>query len=256
VAHYFASDVHLRFDRPERNRRFANFLSRLKPDDALYVVGDLCDFSLAARRSATELLECDSLRALAEYRRSGGALAIMAGNHDRWLGSFYADHLGASIITEPHDLNAFGHRVRLVHGHLLGARRPWKAWMESRVFFEAFRRLPQPIADRLDRALTWRNERELLADEERHLRVFRHYAASCRGSADLVVIGHVHRPVDVVDDAPRLVVLGGWQRRSSFLKIDAVGASFHIEEDRAPGDGVPARAEPHLANSGRSIHEN
>src|SRR5262249_53329464 len=93
----------------------------------------------------------------------------------------------------------------------------------------SFSALPRPIADRLDRALTWRNERGLDADEERHLRVFQDYAAKCRGSADLVVIGHVHRPVDAAESSPRLVVLGGWQHRSSFLRVDATGARFAIE---------------------------
>ena len=31
VAHYFASDVHLRFDRPDHDRRFSAWLSRLDP---------------------------------------------------------------------------------------------------------------------------------------------------------------------------------------------------------------------------------
>jgi UDP-2,3-diacylglucosamine hydrolase len=242
VAHYFASDVHLRFDHPDRDRRFAAFLSRLLRDDALWIVGDLCDFAMGARHSAAELLRCESLRALAQFRRSGGALAIMAGNHDNWLGPFYANHLGATIIAEPYDLEAFGLRIRVVHGHRLGARRAWKAWMESRPFFDAFSRLPAPIADQLDRALTWRNERELDADEERHLRVFRDYAASCRGSADFVVIGHVHRPVDESNAIPRLVVLGGWQRRSSFLTVDASGAKFHIEDDRSVDPGARLQA--------------
>jgi UDP-2,3-diacylglucosamine hydrolase len=242
VAHYFASDVHLRFDHPERDRRFAAFLSRLNRDDALWIAGDLCDFSMAARHSAPELLRCESLGALAQFRREGGALAIMAGNHDIWLGPFYVDQLGASMIAEPYDLDSFGLRIRVVHGHRLGARRPWKAGMESQAFFEAFRRLPRPIAEQLDRALTWHNERELHADEERHLRVFREYAAACRESADLVVIGHVHRPVDEPRTTPRLIVLGGWQYRSSYLKVDASGAGFHIEDDRSHDPGPRLQA--------------
>jgi UDP-2,3-diacylglucosamine hydrolase len=242
VAHYFASDVHLRFDHPDRDRRFAAFLSRLTRDDALWIVGDLCDFAMGARHSAAQLLRCDSLRALAQFRRVGGALAIMTGNHDIWLAPFYAEQLGASVIAEPYDVESFGLRIRVVHGHLLGARRPWKAWMESRAFFEAFRRLPVPIAEQLDRALTRRNERELDADEERHLRVFREFAAACRGLADLVVIGHVHRPLDEPRTTPRLIVLGGWQHRSSYLKVDASGAQFHIEDDRSYDPGPRLQA--------------
>jgi UDP-2,3-diacylglucosamine hydrolase len=153
----------------------------------------------------------------------------MAGNHDEWLCSFYRDELGATVISEPHDITLYGRRLRVVHGHLLGARHAWKAWMESRAFFEAFSYLPGPIALTLDRVLAWRNARGLDADEERHLSVYRAYAEKLEGSADLVIFGHVHRPVDLALTNMRLIILGGWQRRSSFLKIDESGASFSIE---------------------------
>jgi UDP-2,3-diacylglucosamine hydrolase len=137
-----------------------------------------------------------------------------------------------------------------VHGHLLGARRSWKAAMESHAFFRAFGLLPGPFARPLDRVLIWKNERGLLADEERHLAVYRTYAASCRAVADLVVIGHVHRAVDEAPSRPRLIVLGGWQHRSSYLRIDEGGATFRVIPDgesttnrinaEAPASGPPA----------------
>src|SRR5262249_3664296 len=131
------------------------------------------------------------------------------------------------------------------HGHLLGARRLWKSWMESRPFFVGFGLLPRPIARTLDGVLTWRNERGLADDEERHLRVFRDYSAQCRDAADLVVIGHVHRPVDEAQICPRLIVLGGWQRGTSYLRIDDNGPTFHVEPIRdgsaSTQAGLPGR---------------
>ena len=70
----------------------------------------------------------------------------------------------------------------------------------------------------LDATLSWNNERKLLDDEERHLRVYRQYASRLQSSADLVIIGHVHRAVDEWQGVPRMIVLGGWQARSSYLK--------------------------------------
>jgi UDP-2,3-diacylglucosamine hydrolase len=241
VAHYFASDIHLRFDRPDRDRRFRTWLSRLSHDDSVIIVGDLCDFWMGSRRRDFDLNRCESLRGLAEFRREGGSLAIMAGNHDAWLCPFYQNELGAQILTEPYDMTLpFGGcpdhdlRLRLVHGHLLGARRPWKALMESRAFFEGFGHVPRPIARAMDHVLAWRNERGLEADERRHLRVYREYAAALRGSVDLVVIGHVHGPVDDAGTVPRLIVLGGWQHRTSYLRIDSTGAQFHVKRDDPP----------------------
>ncbi len=234
MAQYLASDVHLRADHPERDRRFRAWLGRLTPADDLIIVGDLCDFWMGARSSESQLAAYPSLADLAEFRRRGGSLAIMAGNHDEWLCPFYERVLGARIISEPHDMTVHGLRIRLVHGHRLGARRMWKAAMESRAFFRAFGRIPGPVAGLLDRALARKNERGLLEDEERHLKVYRSYASSCRDVADLVVIGHVHRPVNESGSDPRLIVLGGWQHRSSYLAIDQRGAHFHIIPDPSP----------------------
>jgi UDP-2,3-diacylglucosamine hydrolase len=244
VAYYFASDVHLRFDCPDRDRRFRDWLVRLNRDDSLVLGGDLCDFWMGARRAENELMRSESLQALAGFRRTGGALSIMPGNHDAWLCPFYESELGAQIIPEPYDVTTYGLRVRLVHGHLLGARRIWKSWMESRWFFEGFGYVPLPFARILDQALSWKNERGLKSDEERHLHVYRAYAALCRGAADLVVVGHVHRAVDDAQTEPRLIVLGGWQRRASYLKIDAAGADFQVEDDRGER---PLATSPNIA---------
>jgi UDP-2,3-diacylglucosamine hydrolase len=180
------------------------------------------------------MMACDGVRALADFRRRGGSLSIMAGNHDRWLCPLYERSLGASIVAEPLEVTALGLRLHLVHGHLLGARQKWKSWMESREFFSAFALLPSPVAGLLDRMLEKKNLSELERDEERHLAIYRQYAAARRGQAEIVVIGHVHRAVDDRESDPRLIVLGGWQHRSSFLRIDPAGASLHIVADEDP----------------------
>ena len=51
----------------------------------------------------------------------------MPGNHDAWLCPFYESELGARIVPDPCDLTVHGLRLHVVHGHLLGARRAWKA---------------------------------------------------------------------------------------------------------------------------------
>ncbi len=250
VAHFLASDVHLRSDRPDRDRRFSHWLSRLTPaDDALLIAGDLCDFWMASRQTERALIQTESLRALAEFQRGGGSLAIMPGNHDAWLCPFYQRELGAQIVPDPYDFTAYGLRLHIVHGHLLGARRAWKALMESHAFFSAFGHVPIPLARVLDSTLSKNNDRKLASDEERHLRVFRLYASKQNGLADLVVLGHVHRAVDDSQSSPRMIVLGGWQARSSFLKVDERGASFHVEQIRERPGETDAACRPHPAEA-------
>jgi len=240
VACYLASDVHLRIDRPERARRFARWVRRLEDDASLLIAGDLCDFWMVARQREPELIESDGLAALADFRARGGSLAIMAGNHDLWICPFYERVLGATLLSEPFDTTVHGLRLHVVHGHLLGARRRWKGWMESREFWTAFGQLPPPLAGLLGQLLERTNISGLAADERRHLAVFRDYAAKRRGLADLVVIGHVHRAVDDSGSEPRMIVLGGWQEQSSYLKIDSTGASFHVVADEHQENRSPA----------------
>jgi UDP-2,3-diacylglucosamine hydrolase len=218
-------------DRPDRARRFARWVGTLDSSDTIYILGDLCDFWMATRCREAELLQCPGIQALLDFRSRGGALATMPGNHDLWLCPFYERALGATTLTDPVDMTIQGLRLHLVHGHLLGARRRWKAIMESHEFFKAFTLMPPPVAGMLDKLLERKNQKDLEEDERRHLIVFRQYAAGRQGQTDLVVIGHVHRAVDDAGSDPRMIVLGGWHKRSSYLCIDAAGASFHLVAD-------------------------
>ncbi len=240
MACYLASDVHLRMDRPERGRRFARWVRQLEDDASLLIAGDLCDFWMVARQREADLMHSEGLAALVEFRARGGSLAILPGNHDLWICPFYERALGATLLQEPYNTTIHGCRLHVVHGHLLGARRKWKGWMESREFKSAFKLLPGPVAGVLDQLLERKNTTGLAADEARHLAVFRGYAAGLRGLADIVVIGHVHRAVDDSAADPRMIVLGGWQERSSYLKIDSTGASFHVAADEHQENRSPA----------------
>jgi UDP-2,3-diacylglucosamine hydrolase len=233
VAAYIASDIHLRLDCPARGRRFARFVGALEPDDTLTIVGDLCDFWFGARQLAADPMACEGLRALARFREQGGAVTILLGNHDAWLGPLYASRLGLDLRDEPLDLHMYGLRVHMVHGHRLDLRRGWKAWMESWGFFRTFQALPAPLAALLDRLLQWFNERKRQHTEARYYRIFRGYAERRRGGAELVIIGHVHTPLDATEMDPRLVVPGGWHVQSSYVKIDESGAALFAETDDA-----------------------
>jgi UDP-2,3-diacylglucosamine hydrolase len=233
VPAYFTSDVHLRLDFPERGRRFARWVRGLEPDDSLTIAGDLCDFWFAARQRDAAA-SCPGLKALAGFRERGGKVAILPGTHDAWLEPLYEEVLGVRFLGEPLAVEVSGVRLLLVHGHKLGGRSAWKGWMESRAFLSGFRHAPSPLATGLDHLLERRNERSRDIDDMRHLAVYRRFAAGCAGLADVVVIGHIHRPLDESGSGPRLIVPGGWHTQSSYVKVDASGASLIIEPDPAP----------------------
>jgi UDP-2,3-diacylglucosamine hydrolase len=229
VSSYFTSDVHLRLDRPERGRRFASWVESLGEDDSLTIVGDLCDFWFAARQYQTGLKSCQGLRALANFRARGGQLTIMPGNHDGWLGPFYENELGASFAPEPLEVEAYGLRLHLRHGHTLGGHPAWKRGMESRTFLTAFRNLPPKLATFFDHQLERRNEKNREVDALRQLAVYRRYVESCAGLADVVLLGHIHRSFEDAESSPRLIIPGGWLGQSSFVKVDSSGAALFVE---------------------------
>jgi len=230
VPDYFLSDVHLRLDEPGRGQRLARLVDRLGRGDSLTIVGDLCDFWFAARQRRADPMSCAGLRSLAGFRDRGGPITILAGNHDAWLGPFYEQTLGARFLPDGLDPVVQGLRLRVVHGHRLGARTAWKAGMESRAFLAAFRSLPSPLANFLGDQLKRTNEQHQEEFDRRGLEVFRRYVAGLPADAlDLVILGHVHRPLDTAPGRPRLVVLGGWRDGSCHLVIDD-GSARHVVE--------------------------
>lgn len=234
MAAYFTSDVHLRLDRPGRSRVFARWVDGLEPGDSLTIVGDLCDFWYASRERERTATTCPGLEALARFRARGGELTIVPGNHDAWLGPFYERLLGARFVAEPLEVEAYGLRLVLYHGHKLGGYPAWKGWMESRAFLYAFQHTPSPLASALDRLLERRNERSRDADNQRQANVYRQFVTRLAGQADIVVIGHVHRTLDCPELRPRLVVPGGWYGQSSYLKVDESGAVLHVSRTTEP----------------------
>jgi len=229
VPDYFLSDVHLRLDRPERSARLARLVDRLGPGDRLTIVGDLCDFWFAARQYKANPMGCAGLRSLARFRDRGGSMVVLAGNHDAWLGPFYERTLGARFVADSLDLVLGGLRVHVAHGHRVGARTSWKAVMESRAFLAGFRSLPGPAADALESLLDSTNRSHQEAFDRRGLDIFRAFAATLGDRADLVVLGHVHKPLDTGEGRPRLVVLGGWHEKSSHLFVED-GRAEHVIE--------------------------
>lgn len=234
---YFASDMHLRLDRPDRARRLARWVGGLNPDDALYLVGDVCDFWCASRERPLDASTCQGLRALAGFRDRGGSLTVLTGNHDLWLGPDYERILGATLAPEPLIVEAYGLRVSLSHGHRAGGRESWKAFMESRSFLSVFAGLPGPLAARLDRMLETRNEVGRVRDEARLVEIYRRRLAALDPSVDIAVFGHVHTPVDDPTTRPRLIIIGGWHDRTCYLRLDENGAT-HVVEPAA--SAVPA----------------
>jgi UDP-2,3-diacylglucosamine hydrolase len=155
----------------------------------------------------------------------------LPGNHDAWLGPFYERSLGARFVREGQiEREHAGLRLLATHGHTFGARTVWKHAMESRAFLHAFGALPRPIASGFDRLLDHSNAAEKSWRDAQYLDLFRRRAAELRDRYDLVVLGHIHQASDFSDMRPRVVVLGDWKRRASYLVVDDASARFVVKD--------------------------
>ena len=233
MAVYFAGDMHLRTDHPDRSERLARWARRLAPDDSVYLVGDVCDFWFVAREQQGDPLRCPGLKALADFKARGGDLTILSGNHDHWLGPLYRERLGATFVEGPIDLDAHGLKIHTTHGHKVGGRPAWKSLMESRRFLDSFSALPRGIARRLDVQLNTSNHLKRIHQEGRLLPYYHRYADKLDPATDLVVFGHIHTPCNNVERSPRLIILGSWHEESCYLKVDGQGAKLITERDAA-----------------------
>ncbi len=218
----FLSDVHLRLDRPERGRRLARVVDSLASTDRLVIVGDLCDFWFASRQTS-DLRLCEGLQSLANFRDRGGTLILLPGNHDTWLGPYYESKLGVGYDNSIFRETIGGIRFHAEHGHEACRQSLLKRGLKSRFFVRAFAAIPKPVARIMGGMLDASNSVTRTSTDQKHLSVYRQCADLLAESADICIYGHIHIAHDDLANRPRMIVLGGWHHRSSFLRVDDSG---------------------------------
>ena len=248
---YFASDVHLRLDRPERGRRFAR-LGRASstPDDRA-----------PDRRRPLRLLDghppfarpssctCEGLRALADSAAAAGRSTILAGQPRPLAlpvlraGARRDDRRRAARRRRS---TACGSTWSTATCWAPGSK--WKSLDGGPDFFRAFGQSPHPSAGLLDQLLEWKNHEAWTTTSAgtsgRLPRVCRRSsAARPTSSSSATSIA----PSTTMPSDPRMIVLGGWQDRSSFLRIDPVGG--HVPRDGRRAGGALRRRPPRRAAS-------
>lgn len=198
------SDAHLRAAQAPEAVAFHAFLERV-PDLASHLIvnGDLFEFWFEYRH----VIPRDAfpvLAALDRLRRSGVALTVTGGNHDRWGGPFWRDQLGAAFHPGSVRLALGGYRALVAHGD--GLTDPHRRarlfhWLTRRRAAVALFRwlhpdVSLPLVDAFSRRLADRTRAPAVLDAAAEAQ-----RAWARGLLDaepdlaLVVLGHTHRAV-------------------------------------------------------------
>jgi UDP-2,3-diacylglucosamine hydrolase len=228
---YFLSDVHLgwgsRGQQAERQDRLARFLRAIRSDaEALYIVGDLFDFwfeyrTVIPRTGARVLFE---IRGLIE---NGTRVFCVPGNHDLWLGPFLTEEVGIRIAPGGSVVRHQGIRIWLDHGDdLLGGwtYRFVKRVLRNPVAVALFRLLHPDFGALLARMVSNRPGMSPVPGgvprAARSCRMLEIYGREARrrygAEAEVVVFGHLHRPVLRREEEGTLLILGDWVKHYTY----------------------------------------
>ncbi|MFO7578308.1 MAG: UDP-2,3-diacylglucosamine diphosphatase [Pelovirga sp.] len=220
----FLSDAHLRDPQDENYRLLLELLERQENLDALFLLGDIFEFWLGYEHlvfaAYVPLLE--RLRRLSQR---GTRLYFVEGNHDFQLGPYFRDTLGCHIITSQQNIDWDGLNIHLCHGDLV---HPTRGYLWLRRLWRS--RLIKILAGIVHPDPVWRFG-VWLSDKSQKKRVpqgrrdptpwLLDYARRPDlGGVDLLVCGHFHHPLDISTGQLRIIALGDWLSRSTFMQLD------------------------------------
>lgn len=230
MAFYFASDLHLQKSAVEISRRFASFVDALTAEDQLLLCGDLCDFWFSTQEQHnTKPDEIEGLAALMRFRERGGRVRTILGNHDVHMRDYFVQRVGIEVHPEPLQVECFGYRVSLRHGHLSSPVSKAKEFMATRWFHDTFSMIPGFMARPLHHARLKGNARTETRRNQKLLAAYRQFVREHQTTGEaneIFLFGHVHHLTDECMDGARMIVFTDWSRGKNYLRIDESGVEF------------------------------
>ncbi len=216
---YFISDVHLglgsREEEKRKEDRLLGFLEAIRPStERLFIVGDLFDFWFEYRTVIPKGFH-RTLAALQEFADHGIPVDYLLGNHDFWVDDYFRTELGMVVHAKPYETVLDGKRIFLHHGDGLAKNdlgyRLLKPVLRNRLSILAYRWLHPDLGVRLARGSSrtsraYTSQKDYGADEG----MMEFARGAIRRGADVVVMGHRHKPALVPLEGGLYVNLGDW----------------------------------------------
>jgi UDP-2,3-diacylglucosamine hydrolase len=216
---YFISDVHLglgsREEEKAKENRLLHFLHGALPDtEALFIVGDLFDFWFDYTTVIPRGFH-RTLAALQEFTDAGKTVHYLVGNHDCWMGDFFETEIGVTLHREPFSVMLQSKRIHVHHGDGLAENdlgyRLIRPLLRNPALVVLYRWLHPDIGVRIAHG-TSRSSRAYTTTkhygEEKGM--VRYAERMIREGADIVVMGHHHKPSALTLGTGTYVNLGDW----------------------------------------------
>ena len=221
--YYFASDVHLgagdRETAISTERRFVSWLDAVSHDaKEIWLLGDIFDFWYEYRQVVPKGF-VRTLGKLAELSDKGVKIIFLTGNHDMWVGDYFAKECGVEILTKPLCVNRAGKKLFIAHGDNLAIKgKPMLKLMNwgfrSRFVRFVFSALfPKNAAVAFGKWWSGRSRKSHGGIYDRSiLEPLREYGAElCRRQGlDGCIFGHLHIADDQTIGDSRILFLSDW----------------------------------------------
>jgi UDP-2,3-diacylglucosamine hydrolase len=233
------SDLHLWSTDEPRYRSAIRFLRDLPREvDLLVVLGDLFDFWVGENAILVERFR-EVIAELAAIRARGVAVLYCEGNHDLHLERHFARTVGLDTFLGEREVRVAGRTVNLSHGDLVNPRDRgylFLRWLLRTPLVRWLIRVTPPSLHVAIGEASSRRSRAYTAGKNDPIRELSHAYAERRvdAGADVVVIGHTHRPecVEVTSPGGRkgwYVNTGVWPVDGSrtWARIDGAGVELH-----------------------------
>ncbi|MGB1403005.1 MAG: UDP-2,3-diacylglucosamine diphosphatase [Porticoccaceae bacterium] len=228
MATLFISDLHLSPERPAITRAFLVFLQQqASRASALYILGDLFE-AWIGDDDPTELSQ-QVQTALRNLCDSGVSVWIQTGNRDFLIGRRFATNTGANLIEDEHIIEAYDHRVLVMHGDSLctddHAYQRFRRHARNPLWQFLFKRLSlkrrQRIADKLRAKSALANSNKASAIMDVNNQAVEQ--ALQRHNVPTLIHGHTHRPDRHQHKYGERIVLGDWHDNGWVLSMDDSG---------------------------------
>ena len=204
MAIYFFSDVHLGENDKAKEKvklaKLGSFLDLVENDgEKLFILGDLFDFWFEYKHAIPKE-HLKTVFRLARLVENNIEVHYISGNHDFWLGEFLSREAGITIHRDYFETELYGKKVYLIHGDGLSPSdkgyRVLKRILRNKVNIWLYQKLPPDWGIPLAKYVAGSSRQHTSKRTLKFLKDYEDFAAQKISEGfDIVVIGHLHKPI-------------------------------------------------------------